>query len=196
VAGGAAESLQLAAGAASVLRPEPAAPGSGVPVGAPVAVTSRATRTTSFDLADFPVPAGREEEWRFTPLDRLRGLHDGTAKGDGKVVVEFDAGDGVTVEFVERGDARLGRAGNPGDRVAAQAWTSFERATVVSVPSETVATKPTVVAVRGEGGPDRPRTATCSSTSRRSRRRRSCSTTRAPRRTRRTSSCASATAPR
>jgi Fe-S cluster assembly protein SufD len=139
------ESLQLAAGAASVLRPEtppepvaPVAPHShGLPVGAAVDIASRATRTTSFDLADFPVPGGREEEWRFTPLDRLRGLHDGTAVADGKVVVEFDAADGVTVEFVDRGDARLGRAGQPGDRVAAQAWTSFERATVVSVPAET-----------------------------------------------------------
>ena len=26
---------------------------------------------------DFPVPTGREEEWRFTPLRRLRGLHPG-----------------------------------------------------------------------------------------------------------------------
>jgi Fe-S cluster assembly protein SufD len=155
------ESLQLAAGAASVLRPEappeqvaPVAPHShGLPAGAAVDIASRATRTTSFDLTDFATPNGREEEWRFTPLDRLRGLHDGTAVPDGKVVVEFDAADGVTVEFVDRGDARLGRAGQPGDRVAAQAWTSFERATVVSVPAETLATKPTVVAVRGEGGP-------------------------------------------
>ncbi len=29
---------------------------------------------SSFDVADFPTPTGREEEWRFTPLDRLRGL--------------------------------------------------------------------------------------------------------------------------
>jgi hypothetical protein len=28
----------------------------------------------SFEEADFPVPAGREEERRFTPLRRLRGL--------------------------------------------------------------------------------------------------------------------------
>ena len=27
-------------------------------------------------LAEVPVPTGREEEWRFTPLTRLRGLHD------------------------------------------------------------------------------------------------------------------------
>jgi len=29
----------------------------------------------SFDVADHPVPTGREEIWRFTPLKRLRGLH-------------------------------------------------------------------------------------------------------------------------
>ena len=27
----------------------------------------------STDVADFAIPHGREEEWRFTPLDRLRG---------------------------------------------------------------------------------------------------------------------------
>jgi hypothetical protein len=31
-------------------------------------------RTASADLADHPVPDGREEDWRFTPLRRLRGL--------------------------------------------------------------------------------------------------------------------------
>ena len=112
----------------------------------------------SFDLADHPVPRGREEEWRFTPLRRLRGLHDGTAAGEGagigKVVVEVDAPPEVTVETVERGDPRLGPAGPPVDRVAAQAWAAFERATVVSVPSGVVASAPTVLTLRGEGVDD------------------------------------------
>lgn len=62
-------------------------------------------------MADFPVPHGREEEWRFTPLERLRGLHDGTAiaTGDG-VKVDVQAPEGVIVEAVGRDDARLGRA--------------------------------------------------------------------------------------
>ena len=29
----------------------------------------------SFDIADHVVPTGREEVWRFTPLKRLRGIH-------------------------------------------------------------------------------------------------------------------------
>ena len=86
-------------------------------------VDVRPVAVESFELADHPVPQGREEEWRFTPLRRLRGLHDGTAAADGaptgKVVVEVDAAPEVRVETVERDDARLGRAGPPVDRVAA-----------------------------------------------------------------------------
>jgi Fe-S cluster assembly protein SufD len=41
----------------------------------PAAPVSRLHEHQSFSLADFPVPSGREEEWRFTPLRRLRGLH-------------------------------------------------------------------------------------------------------------------------
>jgi Fe-S cluster assembly protein SufD len=97
-------------------------------------VESRGARATSFDLAEFAIPTGREEEWRFTPLDRLRGLHDSTAALDGKVLVAINAPDEVVVESVERGDARLGRAGEPGDRVAAQAWASHAQAVIVTVP--------------------------------------------------------------
>ena len=35
---------------------------------------SRAERTQSFDVADFPLPSGREEEWRFTPVGDLGAL--------------------------------------------------------------------------------------------------------------------------
>ncbi|GAA3977855.1 Fe-S cluster assembly protein SufD [Actinomadura viridis] len=104
----------------------------------------------SYDVADFEVPTGREEEWRFTPLRRLRGLHNGTADGDGKVLVEIEAAPEVTVETAGRGDARLGRAYVPADRVSAQAWASFAEATVVTVPKETVASRPTVLRLNGE----------------------------------------------
>ncbi len=109
----------------------------------------------SFALADHAIPHGREEEWRFTPLARLRGLHDGSADAagqpDGKVVVEVDAAPEVTVETVGRDDPRLGRTGAPQDRVAAAAWAGFEQATVITVPADAVASRPTVVTLRGEG---------------------------------------------
>ncbi|MEW2496334.1 Fe-S cluster assembly protein SufD [Streptomyces nodosus] len=124
-----------------------------IAVAAESTVATRMSAPPSFDVADFPVPHGREEEWRFTPLERLRGLHDGTAVANGggvKVTVEAPAG--VTVETVGRDDARLGRAGTPVDRVVAQAYSAFEQAGVVTVPKETVLTEPIRIAVQGEGG--------------------------------------------
>ncbi|MGA4958790.1 Fe-S cluster assembly protein SufD [Streptomyces lavendulocolor] len=124
-----------------------------IAVAAESTVATRMSAPPSFDVADFPVPHGREEEWRFTPLERLRGLHDGTAvaTGDG-VRVEVEAPEGVTVETVGRDDARLGRAGTPVDRVAAQAYSAFEKASVVTVPKETVLTEPIRISVHGQGG--------------------------------------------
>ncbi|OQD54574.1 Fe-S cluster assembly protein SufD [Streptomyces phaeoluteigriseus] len=124
-----------------------------IAVAAESTVATRMSAPPSFDVADFPVPHGREEEWRFTPLERLRGLHDGTAvaTGDG-VRIDIDAPAGVVVETVGRDDARLGRAGAPVDRVAAQAYSAFEKAGVVTVPKETVLTEPIRIAVHGQGG--------------------------------------------
>ncbi|MEU6280625.1 Fe-S cluster assembly protein SufD [Streptomyces sp. NPDC047028] len=124
-----------------------------IAVAAESTVVSRMSAPPSFDVADFPVPHGREEEWRFTPLERLRGLHDGTAVADGDgVKVDIEAPEGVTVETVGRDDARLGKAGTPVDRIAAQAYSHFEQASVVTVPKETVLTEPIRIAVHGQGG--------------------------------------------
>ncbi|MFI9105085.1 Fe-S cluster assembly protein SufD [Streptomyces fildesensis] len=113
---------------------------------------ARVSAAPSYDVADFPVPHGREEEWRFTPLERLRGLHDGTAKANGGLRVDVTAPEGVTVETVDRTDARVGKAGKPADRVVAQAFSSFEKASVVSIPKDLVLTEPVRIAVHGEGG--------------------------------------------
>src|SRR6478752_679957 len=108
----------------------------------PERVDARPRSITSFDVDAFPVPSGREEDWRFTPLRRLRGLHDGTATPGGKVVVDVDAPDGVTVETVGRDDARIGRTGKPLDRVAAAAWSNFAEATVVTIAEDAAPDRP------------------------------------------------------
>ncbi|MDT0344758.1 Fe-S cluster assembly protein SufD [Streptomyces litchfieldiae] len=126
--------------------------GGAVAVAAESTVATRMSAPPSFDVADFPVPHGREEEWRFTPLERLKGLHDGTAVAGGSAKIEVTAPDGVTIESVDRTDPRIGRAGKPADRVAAQAFSAFEKATVVSVPAEAVLTEPVRVSLHGEGG--------------------------------------------
>lgn len=111
---------------------------------------SRGARYTSYDVEAFEVPAGREEDWRFTPLRRLRNLHAG-APATGTAAVQVSAPDEVGVQTVPRTDGRLGAAGTPGDRVAAQAWSSFTDATVVTLPADTKIIDPVLVTVTGPG---------------------------------------------
>jgi len=126
-----------------------AGPGTGRAVSQPA--DARSERHASFDPADFPALTGREEDWRFTPLKRLRGLHESPV-ADGKVSVAVAAPDGVIVEIVGRDDARLGTAGKPVDRAAALAFANFEQATVITVPGEAEIGEPIRVDLRGEGG--------------------------------------------
>jgi Fe-S cluster assembly protein SufD len=111
---------------------------------------SRADRRSSFALADFPVPTGREEDWRFAPVQRLQRLFAGDLTGAGPVVTA-EKDDAVTVEKVGRDDPRLGVAGAPGDRAAAAAWESFGEATVVTVPRGHTDGRHTYLAVHGDG---------------------------------------------
>ncbi|MGH3586132.1 MAG: Fe-S cluster assembly protein SufD [Pseudonocardia sp.] len=109
---------------------------------------SRAERVTSFDLADVPVPSGREEEWRFSPVARLQPLF-GEDLGAGGVLTTVVEAPEVKVEIVAHDDARLGTAGKPGDRTAVTAWNGAAEATVVTIPAEAVATDVTSVRIEG-----------------------------------------------
>ena len=106
---------------------------------------------TSFDVDAFEVPGGRDEIWRFTPLKRLRGLHDGSALANGTANISVSECAGVSVETVRRGDERLGQGGVPADRVAAQAFSSFNSATLVTVPKDVVCESPIEIDVTGPG---------------------------------------------
>jgi Fe-S cluster assembly protein SufD len=114
------------------------------------APVSRLHERRSYDPADFGVPSGREEEWRFTPLRRLRGLHGSEALPEGKVDVAVDAASQVAVELAQHGDQRLGTTFVPQDRVSARAFAAFSDATVVTVPAGAESTEPTWITVRGE----------------------------------------------
>jgi Fe-S cluster assembly protein SufD len=109
---------------------------------------SAGERFQSTDVEAFEVPGGREENWRFTPMKRLRGLHDGTAMFAGTAAVSVTETDGVTVETVGRDDSRVGQAGIPADRVAAAAWSAFREATVVTLDGTP---EPVTVTVDGPG---------------------------------------------
>ncbi|EEI26609.1 MULTISPECIES: Fe-S cluster assembly protein SufD [Corynebacterium] len=108
----------------------------------------------SFNVDDFPVPHVKDEVWRYVPLRRLRGLHDGTFSTavPAQVSVEIPAGaDGVTYEKVARDDARIGRTGGGVDRVAAQAWTSSTEGHIVTFAKNSTTTEPVIITITGSG---------------------------------------------
>jgi Fe-S cluster assembly protein SufD len=119
--------------------------------GSALAAPNKGELFASFDVDAFEVPHGRDELWRFTPLRRLRGLHDGSAGATGKAQITVSGQPGVQTEIVRRGDERLGQGGVPTDRVAAQAFSSFNSATLVTVGRDTQVTGAVNIAVAGPG---------------------------------------------
>ncbi|MEB8325045.1 Fe-S cluster assembly protein SufD [Dietzia kunjamensis] len=119
----------------------------GVPVDA-----TKGDQFSSFDVGAFEVPSHKDEIWRFTPLRRLRGIHDGSnITATGRLLASVAEHDGLTVETVAMDDKRVGEAGAPRDRVAAQAFSSATEATVITVAKETVIDEPVYVTVDGPG---------------------------------------------
>jgi Fe-S cluster assembly protein SufD len=112
-------------------------------------VSSHLHPAGSFDPADHLVPTGMEENWRFTPLKRLRGLHQDAPFVDGGYKAEVSAPEGVKVERV-LGDDLKGVSGLiPIDRISARALAATHETLSVVIPSEAVPTEPVFVTVVG-----------------------------------------------
>jgi Fe-S cluster assembly protein SufD len=98
-------------------------------------VQTRSDRFKSRVHDDFVEVTGREVDWKFTPVARIRDLIDGELDGSPYAVL-YPEVPGTTVEWVDRTDPRIGTAGTPEDRAAANAWTSFEKALHIGITSE------------------------------------------------------------
>ena len=116
-------------------------------------VESHLNPPASYDLADHPVPTGREEIWRFTPLKRLRGILDGEASG-AALTWETTLPAGVTL--TEVGDAEARELGElaPNDRPSALAAAHAGGALLLDVPAEAEVAEPIVLRLHGESVDD------------------------------------------
>ena len=100
-----------------------------------VPVQVRSARFASFEVTDFEAVTGREVEWKYTPISKIQPLLADRILGSAYEPA-ISLGDGVTVDWVDRTDARLGSAGKPEERASAAAWSSVEQALVVTVTGE------------------------------------------------------------
>ncbi len=110
----------------------------------------------SFEVEDHAVPTGREEIWRFTPLKRMRGLHQDADLSADTVQAEAQAPEGVEVDQLTVESGLRGASGFvPSSRLAARVWHAANRIFSVTIPAETVLDQPVIVDLRGtdvEGG--------------------------------------------
>jgi len=100
-----------------------------------VPVQTRSARTKGFAPSDFEAVTGREFDWKYSPVERVRDLIDGELDGS-PYAVQYPEAAGTDVEWIDRADERIGRAGTPEDKAAANAWSSFEQALRISIEGE------------------------------------------------------------
>jgi len=112
---------------------------------------SRAERKTSFDVADFPVPHGREEDWRFTPVDRLTGLLADEPTDDGALTVDI-SDPSVVAEPLAAGEGPRGTALVPGDRASVLAHANSPKALHLRFEAGTEYDEPVRAQVHGAAG--------------------------------------------
>jgi Fe-S cluster assembly protein SufD len=104
----------------------------------------------SFQIDDHPVPTGREEIWRFTPLKRLRGLHSDASLAGSGVGAEYDAPDAVVIESLTADHPLLGSSGFvPTDRIAARVWHESGQRFGVTIPANAELDRPVFITLTG-----------------------------------------------
>lgn len=116
------------------------------------AVVSHLHPTPSWELTDHPMPTGREEVWRFTPLRRLGALlSDAERIGAG---LEWDnvLPAGVTLEPISAARARELAVEAPIDRISALAARNSAGGVELAIGSGVELSEPIVLTGTGLGG--------------------------------------------
>ena len=111
----------------------------------------------SFDPDDFPMPTRKQDDWRFTPIDRMEEFFT-VFKPSGLTKVSVTMIDGseppadqVSSSQILMDQAPCGTVLKPSDRAAAVEWASGKQATVVTLKG--TLDQPVLVRVDG-GGPE------------------------------------------
>ena len=114
-------------------------------------MASRAERLTSHDVADFALPNGREEEWRFTPVRELANLLSDSPSEEGALGVSIEAPATVVQRTLRAGEAPRGATLVPADRAAVVASANTEEAQLISIPANAELDAPVRLVLTGNG---------------------------------------------
>ncbi|MDQ1058744.1 Fe-S cluster assembly protein SufD [Arthrobacter globiformis] len=114
-------------------------------------MSSRAERLTSFDVADFALPTGREEEWRFSPVRGLANLLSDAASDGEAAAFTVEAPEGYVRGSLAQGAAPRGTVLTPADRAAVVGSANTDEALHVVIPAEAEPAEPVRILVHGAG---------------------------------------------
>ena len=123
------------------------------PYAMPALMPSSADRAVrSFDVSDHTVPTRKQEDFRYTPVERIAEFFEPfDASGATEVSVEplsgDDLPDGVEISAVDKGDAPMGTVGLPADRIEAVEWNAVDDALLVRLHGDV--NTPVLVSVHG-----------------------------------------------
>ena len=112
------------------------------PYANPAAMPSSADRSPrSFDVDAFEVPDRKQDDWRYTPVERVEEFFEPfTPSNEIQIVVTMIDGtaltEGVTYSEGKPGDADTGIVSKPCDRVSAVQWNSTSRAGILRIEGE------------------------------------------------------------
>ncbi|MEI8080410.1 MAG: Fe-S cluster assembly protein SufD [Actinomycetes bacterium] len=109
----------------------------------------KSDEVSSFDPADFAAPTGREEQWRFTPLRRIRSFFTPFDVVDGADVTVSTVSDDLVGFDSAHGPVQPGQWLVPVDLPSALAWRGAAEITGVTVPPNTELADPITIAVVG-----------------------------------------------
>ena len=103
--------------------------------GAGVPLQIRSERPKSTKVADFEAITIRDEQWRYLPVERLKGL-EADALSEYLGDLKFEGATKVTSEWISADHALFGAAGIPEDRTSAVSWESTDAAYLINVPAD------------------------------------------------------------
>ena len=119
------------------------------PYAVPAAMPSSADKSVrSFNVQDFAIPTRKQEDWRYTPVERISEFFE-SFEPSNNVTVALKGVDGdsqATLQILPKSEAPHTEM-KPSDRVAAVAWNSAKSTYVLHVCGEV--TKPVILQIHG-----------------------------------------------
>ncbi len=102
----------------------------------------------SLDPADFPTPTNRDEEFRFTPMSKLRELHQGNVVATGAMAIAVNSVAGSSFDLAAA--KSVDRQGFT-DKIAAGAWANIDGVSTLTIAANQQVAESVTVSVVGSG---------------------------------------------